>query len=277
MPEGPEIQRAADRLRRAIVDTPLFAVEFGFPELRKHADTLAASRVSAIETRGKALLTHFGCGLSVYSHNQLYGVWRVAKPGVLPQTSRSLRFAVHGERRSILLYSASDIRVLDAEGVATHPFLLRLGPDVLDPALDVDRVLQRIRDPRFARRRLTSLLLDQGFFAGIGNYLRSEIAFVAGIDPRCCPAALRPAQAAALARAILTVCRQAYTHRGVTNDLGRAAALKAAGWHYEARRFHVFDREGLPCHACGTAIERHDDGRRWYACPRCQQASTKCG
>lgn len=274
MPEGPEIQRAADRLRRAIVDTPLLGVEFGLPALKPHAPVLAASRVRAIETRGKALLTHFACGLSVYSHNQLYGVWKVAKPGQLPQTTRSLRFAVHGERRSILLYSASDIAVLDADGIAAHPFLARLGPDVLDPALTESMVRARIADPTFRRRRLTGLLLDQAFFAGIGNYLRSEIAFVAGIDPRRRPADLAPAEVERLAAAILSVCRQAYVHRGVTNDLARAAALKAAGRGYEAWRFHVFGRDGQPCHACGTPIERHDDGRRWYACTRCQQMSS---
>lgn len=277
MPEGPEIQRAADRLRRAIVDSPLLGVEFGLPALKVHEAALAASRVRAIETRGKAMLTHFACGLSVYSHNQLYGVWRVAKPGLMPTTSRSLRFAVHGQRRSILLYSASDIAVLDAAGLASHPFLTRLGPDVLDPTLDLARVLARLRDPRHARRRLTALLLDQGFFAGIGNYLRSEIAYVAGLDPRQRPGDLDEAATERLAAAILSVCRQAYAHRGVTNDLDRAAGLKALGWGYEARRFHVFGRDGLPCHRCGTPIERHDDGRRWYACPSCQQASAKCG
>ncbi len=277
MPEGPEIQRAADRLRRAIVDTPLRAVEFASPALERYAPTLASSRVGAIETRGKALLTHFDCGLSVYSHNQLYGVWRIAKPGVLPQTTRSLRFAVHGERRSILLYSASDIAVLDAAGIALHPFLARLGPDVLDPRLDEAAVLLQLQAPRFARRRLTGLLLDQGFFAGIGNYLRSEIAFVAGIDPRRRPSELSLPERLKLAAAILTVCRQAYRFRGVTNDLARAAALKSAGWSYEARRFHVFDRDGQPCHVCGTTIERHDDGRRWYLCPCCQQTSPNRG
>lgn len=273
MPEGPEIQRAADRLRRAIVDTPLLGVEFGLPALKVHEPLLAASRVRAIETRGKALLTHFACGLSVYSHNQLYGVWKVARPGQLPPTTRSLRFAVHGERRSILLYSASDIAVLDADGIAAHPFLARLGPDALDPALTESAVRARIVAPTFARRRLTGLLLDQAFFAGIGNYLRSEIAFVAGIDPRRRPMDLDEAEVSRLAAAIRSVCQQAYKHRGVTNDLARAAVLKAAGWHYEARRFHVFGRDGQPCHACGTTIERYDDGRRWYACPRCQQMS----
>jgi endonuclease-8 len=35
---------------------------------------------------------------------------------------------------SALLYSASDIAVLDAAGIQAHPFLSRVGPDLLDIA-----------------------------------------------------------------------------------------------------------------------------------------------
>ena len=108
MPEGPEIRRAADKLEQAIVGQPLRAVEFAFARLKSFEEELAASRVRAIETRGKALLTHFANGLSVYSHNQLYGRWQVVKAGALPKTTRSLRFAVRGTSHDILLYSNLD-------------------------------------------------------------------------------------------------------------------------------------------------------------------------
>lgn len=138
MPEGPEIRRAADKLQKAIVGEPLRAVEFAFPRLKTFEDELAASRVSAIEPRGKALLTHFANGLSVYSHNQLYGRWYVVKAGKSASTTRSLRFAVRGTAHDILLYSASDIDVLDEVGIAIHPFLQKLGPDVLSTALTAE-------------------------------------------------------------------------------------------------------------------------------------------
>ncbi|HBO12226.1 MAG TPA: endonuclease VIII, partial [Halieaceae bacterium] len=87
------------------------------------------------ETRGKALLTHFEHGWSLYSHNQLYGVWRVQRRGRLPKTNRSLRVALHTASHSALLYSASDISVWRTEELAAHPFLARIGPDILSPAL----------------------------------------------------------------------------------------------------------------------------------------------
>ena len=91
--------------------------------------------VKAIDTRGKAMLTHFDNELTLYSHNQLYGRWFTAKRGEFPDTRRSLRVALHTRSHSALLYSASDISVLTPAQVQSHPFLSRLGPDVLDEGL----------------------------------------------------------------------------------------------------------------------------------------------
>jgi endonuclease-8 len=269
MPEGPEIRRAADKLEKAIVGQPLRGVEFAFARLKPFEDELADSCVSAIETRGKALLTHFANGLSVYSHNQLYGRWYVVKAGRPANTSRSLRFAVRGATHDILLYSASDIEVLDEVGIATHPFLQKLGPDALDPKLTAKQLEARLAGAR-ARRRLADLLLDQAFVAGIGNYLRSEILFDASLLPTRRPGTLTAPECAALAQSILTITRRAYRLAGVTNDPARAAELKVAGVSFGQRRHAAFERAGKPCYRCGESIETADLNRRVFWCPGCQ-------
>ncbi len=57
-----------------------------------------------------------------------------------------------------------------------------LGPDILAPELDEDRVLRRLRedDPT---RPIGDALLDQRTIAGIGNLWKVEGCFAAGIDP----------------------------------------------------------------------------------------------
>ena len=115
MPEGPEIRRAADKIEAVLKDKIVEAIHFGLPPLKKFAKPLTGSRVAALETRGKALLTHFDSGLTIYSHNQLYGVWRIVKRDKLPKTNRQLRLAIHTDRHSALLYSASDISVWKTE------------------------------------------------------------------------------------------------------------------------------------------------------------------
>ena len=167
MPEGPEIRRAADKLEAAIKGEPLTNVWFAFPQLQPYQTQLTGQRVTHIATRGKALLTHFSGGLTLYSHNQLYGVWRVVDAGVEPQSNRVLRVRLQTASKAILLYSASDIDILTAEQVANHPFLLRVGPDVLDMTLTAEQVKARLLSAKFRNRQFSGLLLDQAFLAGL--------------------------------------------------------------------------------------------------------------
>ncbi len=125
-------------------------------------------------TRGKALLTHFSGGLTLYSHNQLYGVWRVVDAGVEPQSNRVLRVRLQTASKAILLYSASDIDILTAEQVANHLFLQRVGPDVLDMTLTAEQV-SAAAVGQIPQSSVFRPAADQAFLAGLGNYLRVEI------------------------------------------------------------------------------------------------------
>lgn len=95
--------------------------------MQPYQSLLIGQRVTHIATRGKALLTHFSGGLTLYSHNQLYGVWRVVDAGEQPASNRVLRVGLQTARKAILLYSASDIEMLTAEQVAHHPFYCAWG------------------------------------------------------------------------------------------------------------------------------------------------------
>jgi len=271
MPEGPEIRRAADQVARAIAGRRADAVRFGLPALRRHERSLTGRRVEAVESRGKALLIHFDHGRSLYTHNQLYGRWHVVKPGKPPRTGRELRLAIETRERWALLYSASEIELWRREALNSHPYLARLGVEPLDPKVRLADVLAQVQQPRFARRGLGALLLDQGFLAGIGNYLRSEILFVAGLRADRKLAELDDGARQRLADAALSLTRQSYRTRGVTNDLERATGLKATGLPFGRCRHHVFDREGEPCWSCGARIVRRTAaGRSVFECPRCQ-------
>ena len=203
MPEGPEIRRAADQIAAALVGEPTRRVSFSQPALRRQGARFKGYRVRDVETRGKAMLTHFEHGLTIYSHNQLYGVWKIVGAGERPDTKRSLRLAIETASHSALLYSASDISVWATEDLHRHPFLARLGPDILNPNLGWRDVASRLAEPAFAGRKLGDILLDQGFVAGLGNYLRSEILFAAGLSPHRRPGDLGRAERGRLARSVL--------------------------------------------------------------------------
>ena len=177
------------------------------------------------------------------------------------------------EGRAASLYSASDVSLWDAATLKDHPFLSRLGPDLLTHGVTEAHARARLLEPRFRRRGLGGLLLDQSLFAGTGNYLRSEILFFAGLHHTSRPADLGEDALSRLAASVLAVTRQAYDQAGVTNRDDWAAADRARGTRRRHWRFAVFERDGLPCHTCSTAIERVSvASRRLYLCPRCQAA-----
>ncbi len=273
MPEGPEIRLAADRVAKAVVGGPLREVQFAFEHLKPFEAPLSSSEVTAVDTRGKAMLTRFGCGLTVYSHNQLYGRWMIGKPQELPRTSRSLRLAIVGSEKAARLYSASEIDVIPTDDVDDDPRLAKLGPDALDPNVKAMSIVERLRSRTFGSRQLGGLLLDQGFVAGLGNYLRSDILHHAAVHPGCRPRDLGDAQVRALAEGILKLTRQSYRTGGITNTPARVAKLKAAGRTRREFRHLAYGRAGQPCYQCGAAIVRLDSaGRGAFVCPQCQAA-----
>ena len=271
MPEGPEIRRAADKVARVLVGEEIEHVAFGLPRLERFERRLVGHSVTAVDTRGKAMLTRFDNGLTIYSHNQLYGRWYTARRPRMPKTSRQLRIELRTPTHRALLYSASDIEVLDKRQLLVHPFLQRVGPDILDPELKPQHIVTRLSESGFHRRALGSLYLDQAFLAGIGNYLRSEILWAAGLDPAIRPASLDRVALEKLAAETLRMSRRSYRTRGVTVAPKLAKLLKDSGMTYGQYRFYVFGREGLPCHHCGTRIERRIMGsRNIFVCPSCQ-------
>lgn len=239
---------------------------------RERAERLEGATVTAVEARGKALLTEFADdagALTLYSHNNLYGRWHLDPASRSPRSRRSLRLELVANGTAARLYSATDVALLTPEELSTHPFLLGLGPDVCAPLTGEHALLEQLEHPRFRGRALGSLLLDQGFMAGVGNYLRSEILFDAGTHPAERPGELDLERARLFVSSALDVCERAVLYGGVTVDPAR---LPEGPLKRRPRPRHaVFGREGQPCPRCGAPIVKLAyAGRRLYLCERCQ-------
>lgn len=271
MPEGPEIRRAAMRIDKVLRGREAEVVDFAQPHLQRYGSVLSGQQIDWVSSRGKALLTRFSNELTLYSHNQLYGRWYIVRRDQLPATNRTLRVAIHTATHSALLYSASDIEVLTPETLTLQKYLARLGPDALDDCVHWRDILALLESPQFRRRTLAALYLDQGFVAGIGNYLRSEILFEARVNPFDRPCDLTRGQLGALARATLDLTRQSLATAGITNKPSRVARARRAGLSRRHYRFALFDRQGEACFGCKNPVQRLDvSGRRIYLCTTCQ-------
>lgn len=278
MPEGPEIRRIADALEKQIAGRVIDSIRFALPPLKKWQRLLTGAKIKSIETYGKAMVIRLATNrtklneLNIYSHNQLYGRWVFCPTSEYPNTKRQLRMAIDCQGKSALLYSASDIAVLTNSELRQHPFISKLGPDVLAAATTATVICERLASAPYRNRQLGGVLTDQGFVAGLGNYLRCEILFYNKLHPKVRSRELGKNQLQRLANSMLKLARQSYQTAGITNDRAQAKRLIKQGASFEQARFYVFRRQGLPCYRCGQLIEKNvQAGQACYCCPRCQQ------
>jgi endonuclease-8 len=75
------------------------------------------------------MLIQFANGKTLYSHNQLYGVWRIVKLGHQPKTNRALRASLNTDTHSAMLFSATDVELWSTDKLYKHPFLKKLRAD----------------------------------------------------------------------------------------------------------------------------------------------------
>ena len=261
--------RVARRILRELGRKPLTEAWCAFDAVDRSLTERVGGPPPKVTTLGKALMLIFDDGARIYTHNQLYGRWMFSEPDRRPDTGRQLRLALSTEKKSALLYSASEIEWIEpGDG---HPFLERVGLDTLSSQASVDEIAEWIGRDEFRRRQLGHLLLDQGFLAGVGNYLRSEILFYACLSPSKRPMDLDPDEQQALAEAVHTLMWRSVRTGGITNEPKRAEALKRSGWKRRDYRHYVFSRAEQACFACDSAIRKIAvSARRLYYCPRCQ-------
>ena len=271
MPEGPEIHRAANRIAKALVGKTLDKVEFHYKTVEGLEHYFLGKEVEYVKARSKGLLISVG-DYVMYSHNQLYGRWTVNRATTKPKpTNRSLRVLFGNDKNIARLWSATDIEILEPWELSGHPYLAKLGPDVADLEVKYDEVFAQVSNPKFARRQLSGLLLDQGFLAGVGNYLRSEILFAAGINPYRKTGSLSADERHQLAKSAIEITALAYHEKGVTVPQELYQTLRDNGLSRYQARHYVFTRDGLECHNCQSLIiHTRLSGRRLDYCPKCQ-------
>ena len=256
MPEGDSVYRAAKQLDQGLSGQVLTRSDFRVPSLA--TKDLAGATVVETVPRGKHLLTRFDNALTLHTHLKMEGAWVVQPVG------RRWRKPWHTAR--VVLRTATT----EAIGFSVLVDLVRtdhedrlvghLGPDLLGPDWDPDLAVANLRaDPDST---LGDALLDQRHLAGVGNVFKSEICFVAGIDPRT------PVRRVDDLEPVVAIAK----HQLEENK--DRPFRWTTGDRRPGNKYWVYGRKG-PCVRCGTPIQRADLGppgqeRPTYWCPRCQ-------
>lgn len=270
MPEGPETRRMVDGISRSLVNKKIDYFKFSHPAVNS-LNKLSNILIKDVLSKGKAVIIRLDNGKSIITHNQLYGKWTFNRLSTKIKTNRQRRIEFKTKSKVVRLWSATDITLLETIREKEHPYLKRLGPDVLDIRTDYNIIKGKLLEKGFYKRRLGGILLNQRAIAGIGNYLRSEILYHAQVNHLSRPCDLNKNSIDILSKAIKDVSCRAYVQKGKTLDYDFLEHEFGNQQNFNRVRHMAFNREGLPCFLCGTLIIKLTvSSRRLYLCPTCQ-------
>jgi endonuclease-8 len=182
VPEGDTIHRAARRMNAALRGKEMQRAEApsGRSPVHHRASELEGRTLELAEARGKHLLAHFSGDLCLHSHLGMNGRWFIAADGRMPYGRPWLVLA---SGRAIASQKGGQIlRVVSESRIRNDPGLMQLGPDPLRPGFDREEAARRLLEMG-AGREVGDALLDQRIVAGIGNAIRNEALFQAGVSP----------------------------------------------------------------------------------------------
>jgi len=270
VPELPEVEFAARRLRAAVLGHTLAAVDVFHPSASRHLPlahrrALVGRQIRQVERRAKIQLLHLDDTSVLEVHFRMTGDWVFGSPAdEAPRFERVRLDTREGMRVSLVDSRAFAVLRWHAPGAFVLP---DLGPEPLSEDFRVDA----LRDALATRRApIKPVLLDQRVVAGVGNIYASEALWIARINPET-PAHLLtgPRQTPRLTRlrdAIQEALRTAPATRYY--DSG----IRDGSPYDEPQEWRVYDREGQECARCGSRIARIvQAGRSTFVCKKCQR------
>ena len=283
MPELPEVETVARDLRPRLVGATIVGARSSWARtLRTHAPEafaadIAGRTVEAVGRRGKQVVVELSGSAALTIHLKMTGQLFVV-PASLPEDpyvrlvleladGTELRFRDIRKFGRVGLYPRDPVTgdLLTEPGGAG--VFAGQGPEPLEDAFTLRAFRARLRG---RKGRLKSLLLDQGFLAGIGNIYADEALWTARLHPLRSASSLLPADERRLYAAIRTILAEAVEWRGSSID--DYTAPDGDGQMQE--RLNVYQRTGEPCPRCGRPIRRIVIGARAsHFCSWCQRLS----
>jgi formamidopyrimidine-DNA glycosylase len=121
-------------------------------------------------------------------------------------------------------------------------------------------------------QKLKPFLLNQAYFAGLGNIYVDEALWEASLHPERLSNSLSTHEQQALYHAIPKVLKKGIANTGTTLGNSRANYYSLNGKKGDNQmHLNVFRRHGLACPRCGTLIKRLVVAQRGtHICPHCQ-------
>lgn len=276
MPELPEVEtisRSLDRLVRGhtIVRAELLRQRLA-PDCpaEDFAAALQSRSINFIHRRGKHILFDLSGDATLIVHLRMSGRF-----SLLPEERENPKFThavfhLAGGTRLVFddLRHFGLMKIVKTSELFQAKELAKLGPEPFSDEFSIDYFHRTLRS---SKRPLKELLLDQTKICGVGNIYASEAMFAAEIHPAMRSDKVSRPRAVRLREAVIAVLKIAVDHaETLAVDPENLEGSYFSG--SEDPRWLVYDREGEPCHNCGsTIVRRKQAGRSTYFCRKCQR------
>lgn len=292
MPELPEVETIRRALENPLRGKSVSRAELTLPRLllgAKPADLerlLPGQTVREVIRRGKYLILEFDRDTVVF-HLGMTGQLTFAPPDAVENSEfhrtvtgmqkpkgahpvdKHTHLVLHLAGGGKLMFrdprTFGKILFIKGHAWADHPRVEKLGPEPLN--LRIPNFLKE-NIAGFSSRPIKSLLLDQGFLAGVGNIYADEALFASGIHPRRLAKTLKPEERSRLLTNVKSVLKKGIQYQGTTfSDYRKPDG--SSGDNYE--RLMAYGRGGMPCRRCGTVMQKTVVAQRGTVfCPKCQ-------
>ena len=270
MPELPEVEITRRGIEPFVAGRTITGVAIRNPNLRWRvprtlARTIIGQQVKRVDRRGKYLLLECGSG-SLILHLGMSGSLRVIDPRA-PASAHDHVDLVFGDkalrlrdprRFGALLWQPGDVR--------RHRLLSGLGVEPLSEQFSADYLYAATR-----RRQagIKQVLMNANIVVGVGNIYANESLFRAGVHPRRRARRMTRAECERLVTSIRETLRDALAAGG--SSLRDFVHSDGASGYFQ-QSYYVYDRAGLPCRVCASAIRVARLGSRSsFFCTACQK------
>lgn len=274
MPELPEVETVRQQLSKplplTIINEEMSEVIGSLLKPQNRQFSPKGMTIREIRRKGKLMTMVFDEDHYLLSHFGMSGGWRLSPQKVLEKHTH-LQFECKNAKGKIYYLAFVDPRRFG------HLFFFHkeqaqkkwdeLGVDISTRDFNFDYLLKTLR--KFPKKQIKAFLLDQKYFAGVGNYIASEICARAGIRPTRRNEKISTAEIQRLIEATKIVIDGTLKTNGTTFSGGYADASgeKGAG----VQHLVVFYQE--VCQLCQkTPVKKIILAQRGtYYCPHCQK------
>lgn len=273
MPELPEVQTIRTQLSEYL---PLTIVEDSYSTVvgscLKEKDRMFSPQgrtITGIRRKGKLLAFDLDDQSVIYSHLGMSGTWRVSK-AALHLKHTHVEFKTKDRHGQIVHLAYVDPRRFGnlhfLRGDRRDEKWNELGIDIASSEFTSEYIKETLK--RYPARELKPFLLDQKFFAGVGNYIACEICARAKIRPTRRAGKISAKECEALLRATQEVLNDTIKTGGTTFSGGYQDTTGEKGMG--VANLVVFWQK--TCQMCGHEVKKIElKGRGTFYCPHCQK------